>query len=240
MAAVENLTVWFDRDFPFFQRIDFFWGLSWDTEKSLSHRSFCATFLWLFTGASNHTTVLCRGCFYTVFCLSVLKDSLLLDCHMCEAFFRQSDSALSKKKRIIVLFDLKDILLFLPFLTLDQYSCLNSSIRDFEIARPDILANMLSYHLSQSLIARRQFLVVRCKWCLKLFGPCPLTRMRLETTEVSSWTLSSCLPLEELSHFTSRADIIPFLTLDQLGLWNCVSVSSDRKVVLPYSSFFDN
>ena len=53
-----------------------------------------------------------------------------------------------------------------PFLlTLDQYSCLNSFIPGFEIARPDGLVKMLSYRVSQSLIARRrvislQFLIV--------------------------------------------------------------------------------
>ena len=39
---------------------------------------------------------------YTVFCLSILKDFLLSDCHICKAFFNQSVSALLKWKRMMV------------------------------------------------------------------------------------------------------------------------------------------
>ena len=54
--CLENLTVEFDPHFPFSHRIDFLWGLSWDTQlhRTVSvnkrHRSFCATFLWLLQG----------------------------------------------------------------------------------------------------------------------------------------------------------------------------------------------
>ena len=43
--------------------------------------------------------------FYTVLCISILKDYLLSDCHICNAFFRQFVSALSKKKRLTVFVD---------------------------------------------------------------------------------------------------------------------------------------
>ena len=50
-------------------------------------------------GARSHTTVLCtflQGKIYMVFCLSILKDSLLSNCHLCKAFFSRSVSALLK------------------------------------------------------------------------------------------------------------------------------------------------
>ena len=53
----------------------------------------------------NHMTAPCtflQRNFHTVFHLSILKDFLLPDCHMCKAFFRQSAVALSKLKRMIV------------------------------------------------------------------------------------------------------------------------------------------
>ena len=56
------------------------------------------------------------------------------------------------------------------------------------------------------------------KWWL-----CPLTRMRdpwLKTRGVSSWKLSVSLPLEAFSHFSFRADVSPFLTLDQYSCFN--------------------
>ena len=71
IVAFENLTLSFDPNLPLSRRIDFLWGLSWDTRTQLNglfqncHRSFCATYLWILftkTYTCHHTCLRTQTC----------------------------------------------------------------------------------------------------------------------------------------------------------------------------------
>ena len=63
IVVFENMTAWFDPNFPTSRRLHFFWGPSWDTQPTwmFSFKQatdpFSATFLWLFTALPTNLSV---------------------------------------------------------------------------------------------------------------------------------------------------------------------------------------
>ena len=216
IVVFENLTAWFGPNFPISRRIDLFWGLSWDTQPFwilfssvmplILFRHLSLTFYW----AAHQPRV----------CLKWQRSPYL---HPdSDLWFRHTGGCHKSHDGSAHFPFRKSLHGLLPFNPEGLCSSWTA-----------ILIRLPSVSLGRRFQSRRGWM-------------CSLTRMRSasaiasvsrgfpvsETTRVSSWTLSICLPLKAFSHYSFRADVSSSTTLDQCSRLKSFIPSSE--IARPY------